>query len=133
MPSSKELQQRVLKQRGLIIDHQHRVVKKPSSIPDEKKTPSMRLLELQLKQPIEDILISGSLSQVATKTGLHPSTISKMKKRLNLNYSRYNLPDCQGCNHVSLDCMRGECKVLSLAGRSDLINFKFLQILEEGI
>lgn len=131
--SSRELKQRILNQRGLRIDGQKRIVQKVSTIPEEKKTPSMKLIELRLKQPIEDILVAGSLSQVAAKTGLSPSTISKMKKRLNLNYTEYNLPNCQGCNHLSIDCARGECKVLELAGKQHLIPHKFLKILENGI
>ena len=46
------------------------------------KTPSMRLLELQHQQPIEILLLSGSLRQVAEKLGIDHSTVSRWIKRL---------------------------------------------------
>lgn len=46
------------------------------------KTPYMRLLEMQHGQPIESILLSGSLRVVAAKLGISHSTVSKWIKAL---------------------------------------------------
>ena len=48
----------------------------------DNKTPTMRLLELEHGMPIEELLLAGSLRDVAAKLGISHSTASKWIKRL---------------------------------------------------
>ena len=63
---------------------QKRMVLLPTTPLDSLKTPTMRLIEAQLGKPVEDILTSGSLSQVARLLGKDPAQISRWRKRLGI-------------------------------------------------
>lgn len=115
-----QIRQQLLKEKGLTSfkPEPHRAKKlKPLPTPtvDPKlKTPMMRYLELVHDQPIESILVSGSLSVVAKKLdyAIDVSTISKWIKRLKLRYGADNLPQCTGCRRHGPACDGGVCYIL---------------------
>ncbi len=81
-----EFQQQVLRDRGLVKRKynkkgQSRIT---SAIPEDSKTAHMKLIELRLKRPIEELLMMGSLSEVAVMIGVDRATVSKWIKRFNL-------------------------------------------------
>jgi hypothetical protein len=52
--------------------------------PDGTKTLAMRLIEQQLGVDLREVLLTGSLSEVADLLGIDQSTVSKWIKRLGL-------------------------------------------------
>ena len=140
---TKKIQERILRERGLMITQESKgkrrhIVSTPSQVPDNHKTPLMKMAEVTLGQPIEVILMSGSLSQVAGRIGCDPSTVSKMIERLKLRWTPDNLPDCQTCAGATWDCLNyGWCNVLENTdikptrnwNKGDLVNMKMEQIL----
>lgn len=132
MPTSiKGLKERILKERGLKITkqahQQHKI--KPSQqfhIDARLKTPYMKYLELKYREPIESILMSGSLSQVAKRLGneVDVTTISKWIKRLKLKYTLTNLPDCAKCKEFGIACQAGICTILCELELWDLVEIK---------
>jgi len=51
---------------------------------DPNKTLAMRLIEARLDRLIEDLLMEGSLKEVADLLGIKESTVSKWRLRLGL-------------------------------------------------
>ena len=100
----------------------------------ESKTPLMRYLELVHGEPIEQMLLSGSLSVVAKKLDneVDVSTLSKWIKRLKLRYGRDNLPQCDGCAKYGLACEGGVCLLLIELELYDLLEVKKKEVLYEG-
>ncbi len=132
---TKKQMEKILRERGLMITQESKgkrrhIVSTPSQVPDNHKTPLMKMAEVTLGQPIEVILMSGSLSQVAGRIGCDPSTVSKMIKRLKLRWSADNLPDCSRCDRATLACIDGVCNILVDAGLVELVEVKAKQILE---
>ena len=77
------LQEQILKHRGL----------KPASYtgleentvpPDGIKTLTMRQIEARFGIPIEELLMEGSLNQVARRLGIDFTTVSRWRERLGL-------------------------------------------------
>lgn len=91
VPTTK-IRSQILKDRGIVsvqpgVRKHHKIKRlQASALPDFMKTPKMKYLELKYKQPIEKLLLSGSLNAVANKLGkeVDASTISKWIKRLGL-------------------------------------------------
>ncbi|MBU2177424.1 MAG: hypothetical protein KJ556_20220, partial [Gammaproteobacteria bacterium] len=92
------IQRKILEERGLekvksdpTKKKQHsRLLTISVSSRDHLKTPTMRLLEIKFGEPIEFMLLRGSLSAVARKLAMiDKSTASKWIKKLNL---RQQLP-----------------------------------------
>jgi len=115
-----KIRDQLLREKGLVRHkaeptkrHRLRAVPHPN-IPLANKTPMMQYLELRYGEPIETILVSGSLSVVAKRLGnlVAPSTISKWIKRLKLRYGADNLPDCDTCTTRQLACEGGVCHIL---------------------
>jgi len=96
------------------------------------KTPMMRYLELVHSEPIERMLLSGSLSVVAKKLDneVDVSTLSKWIKRLKLRYSKTNLPNCEGCSRRGLACDGGICYILIELELYDLLQLKREEMME---
>ena len=131
--------ERILKERGL---REHRPAPQKhkrlqpaikvtiSAIP---KTPLMRLLEHKYGKPIEDMLVSGSLSVVAKQLGneVDTSTLSKWIKKLKLRYSESNLPSCEGCKQYGLACQMGVCYTLINLELYELVLIKQKEVMNE--
>ena len=98
------------------------------------KTPLMRYLELVHGEPIEQMLLSGSLSVVAKKLDneVDVSTLSKWIKKLKLRYTRDNLPQCEGCAKYGPACEGGICYILIELELYDLLEVKKKEVLYEG-
>ena len=129
--------ERILKERGL-LEHQPAPKKHRRLIPTIErqvsgvsKTPLMRYLEEKYKQPIEKMLVSGSLSVVAKRLGneVDTSTLSRWIKRFKLRYSADNLPQCEGCRQYGLACQGGICYVLINLGLYELVPIKKEEVL----
>ncbi len=106
----------------------------PKPTIDQKlKTPMMRYLELVHGEPIERMLLSGSLSVVAKKLDneVDTSTLSKWIKKLRLRYSETNLPDCQGCARRGPACEGGICVIIIELGLYNLLMVKKAQMFGE--
>ncbi|KKN75179.1 hypothetical protein LCGC14_0383380 [marine sediment metagenome] len=101
------------------------------TIDSSLKTPLMRYLELIHGEPIEQILLSGSLSVVAKKLDneVDTSTLSRWIKRLKLRYSVDNLPNCNGCRKYGPACESGVCYLLIELERYDLLEAKKVEVL----
>ena len=132
--------EKILKERGL-LEHRPAPQKhkrlQPAirvSIPAISKTPLMRYLEQKYGKPIEDMLVSGSLSVVAKKLGgeVDTSTLSRWIKKLKLRYSADNLPQCEGCKQYGLACQEGVCYVLLNLELYELVPIKQKEVLNEG-
>jgi hypothetical protein len=115
------LRRRILSEHGLQISKEpghKKIVKKkyapPSRIPNSKKMPAMRWHEHMHGQPIEELLMDGSLREVGDKLGISFMTVMRWRRKLNLNYSVTNLPPCEGCTLRSIICQAtGTCHVLT--------------------
>ena len=115
-----QIRQQLLKEKGLASfkpEHDKhtklRHTPKPT-INVKSKTPMMRYLELVHGEPIERILLSGSLSVVAKKLDneVDTSTLSKWIRKLKLRYSESNLPNCDKCSRYGPACQGGICYIL---------------------
>ena len=133
-----QIRQQLMKEKGLTTfkpDPKHRAklraVPKPT-IDSRLKTPMMRYLELVHGEPIERLLLSGSLSAVAKKLDneVDTSTLSKWIKRLKLRYSEDNLPQCQGCVRYGPACQSGICYILIELERYELLPLKKKEMFE---
>ena len=129
---------RILKERGL-LEHRPAPSKHKRLQPAIKvtvsaihKTPLMRLLEHKYGKPIEDMLVSGSLSVVAKKLGneVDTSTLSRWIKKLKLRYSEDNLPSCDGCKQYGIACQGGICYVLMNLELYELVPIKQKEVME---
>lgn len=131
MPTQKEIRERVLKERGLHHTkqaHKHKKLEpvKHIYVPGYLKTTHMKYLETKYGEPIENILASGSLSEVAKRLNheVDRTTLSKWKARLGLRYSPDHLPDCKLCQAINISCQAGVCFILAEAGLWDLVEVK---------
>jgi len=135
MAHTKSIKDRILEERGL-IEHQttkhaaKRLARIPPSPLDSLKTPMMRYLELKHGKPIQDMVMAGSLSQVAKKLGVDSSTVSKWIKHLKLRFDDGNLPNCIGCEFERPACCLGICYILVQDKQWDLVELKRQQLVE---
>lgn len=141
-----DLRDRILQERGLVKvrkpkqkghtrDGFGKFVPKPKTVIQGKsKTPLMRYLEQKYHVALEDVLISGSLSQVAKQLGneVDVTTLSKWIKRFRLRYTKDNLPSCEDCRYWQLACEGGICRILMDMEEWDLMLEKRKQIMEGG-
>ena len=133
-----QIRQQLLKEKGLTsFKPEARTHAKLRSVPrptiDPKlKTPMMRYLELVHGEPIEHVLLSGSLSVVAKKLDneVDVSTLSKWIKRLKLRYSEENLPNCNGCTRYASACDSGICYILIELELYGLLQIKKKEMME---
>ena len=134
-----KLQQRILKERGLIKVSKHKPQRNTFAkfapapritVAGKSKTPLMRYLEQKYHVAMEEVLVSGSLSVVAKGFGneVDVSTISRWISRFKLRYSETNLPDCNGCRHWEIACEGGICHVLMELEEWDLVWIKRQEI-----
>ena len=134
------IKEKILIERGLIqkqpAPKKHRRFKagiKPQ-VSGKSKTPLMKYLEQKYREPIEDILVSGSLAVVAKKLDneVDTSTLGRWIKRFRLRYSEDNLPSCEDCKMRGAACEGGICYVLINLELWDLIPIKKQEVLNEG-
>lgn len=78
------LQDQILKQRGLETTKYIGLEDTTVSPPDGIKTLVMRQIEARFGRPIEELLMDGSLNQVASKLGIDFTTVSHWRERLEL-------------------------------------------------
>ncbi len=78
------IRRKVLKDRGLIRTGKGHLEPMPDEPVDPNKTLAMRLIEARLDRLIEDLLMEGSLKEVADLLGIKESTVSKWRLRLGL-------------------------------------------------
>jgi hypothetical protein len=78
------LRKRVLKTYGLKVKDGKVQEIKLEVDGDPRKTLSMRAVEQLLGVPLEEVLMSGTYTEISNKTGLKRSTISYWRKRLGL-------------------------------------------------
>lgn len=132
-----QIRQQLLKEKGLTSFKPEKKHSKLKPVPmptiDPKlKTPMMRYLELVHGEPIERMLLSGSLSVVAKRLDneVDTSTLSKWIKKLKLRYSETNLPSCEGCASRGPACDSGICYILIELELYDLSQIKRKEIME---
>ena len=138
MTKPKDIRTKVLKERGITSfqpeQGKHRRLKPvpQHTINNKSKTPLMRYFELVHGEPIEKILLSGSLSVVAKHLDneVDISTLSKWIKQLKLRYSEDNLPQCEGCKSYGPACDSGICYILIELELWDLMRLKKEEILK---
>lgn len=131
------IREKILKERGLLErrpaprKHTRLVAEIRTTVSGISKTPLMRYLEQKYKRPIEDILVSGSLSVVAKKLGneVDTSTLSRWVKRFKLRYNANNLPSCKDCKHHQPICGLGVCPILFDMELWDLVPLKKEEVL----
>lgn len=128
------IRKQILRERGLTVTKpgkrkHRRLAVVPATSLDELKTPTMRYLELKFCQPIEELLLLGSLGSTAEQLGINFTTVFKWRKRLNLNYSPTNLPQCKGCPRRNKRCKCGRCIILYEMKEYDLAKLKKSQVL----
>ena len=134
---TKPIRDRILKAHGLTVvqsaKHKHRrLMSQPATISNRNKTTAMLFIELRFGKPIEELLLSGSLSIVAKKLGISCSTASKWIKRLRLRYSETNLPNCKGCVEYHPVCDAGLCNILITKELWHLIDLKKQELLGQS-
>ena len=133
-----QIRRQLLKEKGLTSfkpeSTKHAKLKHtPAPTLDPKlKTPMMRYLELVYGEPIERMLLSGSLSVVAKKLDneVDTSTLSKWIKKLKLRYSETNLPQCEGCSRYGPACEGGVCYILIELELYGLLHLKRKEMFE---
>lgn len=128
------LHDHVLSEMGLTEykeQHKQKKLRPKPRVTKIKRTPLMKYVELVEGEPLETILLSGSLSKVSERIGVDPSTISKWIKKLNLRYTRDNLPQCEGCVRIGPACQTGICYVLIEMELYDLLETKRRTMLNE--
>lgn len=136
-PTPTDIRNQVLKERGITTftekGRKSRLKHVPQpAIPNHNKTPLMRYLELVHGEPIERMLLSGSLSVVAKRLDneVDTSTLSKWIKKLKLRYSESNLPDCNTCARSVPSCESGICDILMEQERYDLVLLKRKEMVD---
>lgn len=137
-PTQTAIRAKVLKDRGISSfqpehgKHRHLKPIPQPTIDPALKTPMMRYLELVHGEPIEVMLLSGSLSVVAKKLDneVHTSTLSKWIKRLHLRYTGDNLPCCDNCPKYGPACDSGICYILIELELYDLLEVKKKEVME---
>jgi len=102
-------------------------------IPKVRKTPMMLYLEEKYKEPVEKVLLSGSLNVVAKHFNgeVDRSTISRWIKRFKLRYDKDNLPQCEGCLRYGPACDSGICYILLELELWELVPIKKQEVLGE--
>ncbi len=138
-PTPDKIKAKVMKERGITAfkseptKHRRlRPVPQPTIDP-KAKTPMMRYLELVHGEPIESMLLSGSLSVVAEKLDneVDTSTLSKWIKKLRLRYTADNLPPCHNCPKYGPACDSGICYILIELELYDLLGVKKKEVMDE--
>lgn len=136
-PTPNDIRRQVMKERGITTfaekgKKRHLTKVSVNPIPSSLKTPLMRYWELVLSEPIERILLSGSLTQVSKRMDneVDTSTLSKWIKRLKLHYSEENLPSCSGCMVVAQSCEVGICPILMDQGLYELVMVKRREVVD---
>lgn len=135
--SSKEIREKVLRQRGLTIQrkakHSHaRIVSHIiGKNLDGIKTTKMLYLEQKYCLLVDQVLQNNSLSQASRKFGgeVDTTTLSKWKLRLGLTYNENNLPSCDGCKSLNERCGYSFCIILYERELYDLIPIKKGEII----
>lgn len=79
-----KIRRKLLKDHGLERTGQGHLEPVPDEPVDPNKTLAMRLIEARLGRLIEDLLMEGSLKEVADLLGIKESTVSKWRLRLGL-------------------------------------------------
>ena len=138
-PTPNDIRARVLKERGIVsfkpTKHKRRQLRPAPvrTIDPRLKTPLMRYLELVHGEPIEQMLLSGSLSVVAKKLDneVDTSTLSKWIKKLHLRYGEDNLPQCNGCKSYGPACDNGICYILIELELYSLLTIKRKEMMDE--
>mgnify|MGYP001568633809 FL=1 len=130
-----KLRKQLLREKGLtdvattIHHHIHPAIQ---PVDPKLKTPLMKYLELVYGEPIEDLLMSGSETEVARKLDnqVDVTTISKWIKKLRLRYGKDNLPKCDGCRRRTPTCDAGFCLILGDLGLYSLLDVKRKEMFE---
>ncbi len=78
------VRRRILKERGLVRTGQGHLAPETKEPDDPNKTLAMRLIEARLGEPIEELLMRGSIKQVGEELGIDETTVSKWRLRLGL-------------------------------------------------
>ena len=78
------LQEQILKHRGLKPASYTGLEETTVPPPDGIKTLAMRQIEARFGVPIEELLMEGSLNQVARRLGIDFTTVSRWRERLGL-------------------------------------------------
>jgi len=136
----KSIRDKILAERGLAQKqpapkkHKRFRAKIKPQVSGKSKTPLMKYLEQKYREPIENILVSGSLAVVAKKLDneVDTSTLSRWIKRFKLRYTEDNLPSCEDCRQKGVACQFGVCYVLINLELWDLIPIKKQEVLNEG-
>ena len=102
MANLAKIRSRLLSARGVEYKPKPRPKKAPKK--DKAKTWAMIALETQTGKPIQELLLSCSLSQFEKRYHVDHSTASKWIKRLSLRWHEGNLPSCTGCSRKDLTC-----------------------------
>ena len=135
-----DLRRKILKDRGLTVAPSGKgkkrihtkFVRLTKTEREHLKTPSMKLIELTQGKTVEELLLSDTESALAKKLGVSKSCISKWIKKLQL---RDFIPSCEPCNQADIQCLLGECKILSdqaeKNGRWDLVERKAKMMKQE--
>lgn len=124
-----DTKQKILHERGVRIvkpeQYKHKkLIRLPPTQLNHMKTPTMRLIEIEHKASIEELLLSGTVTQVAARLRTNKGTISKWKHRLQLVWSADNLPKCEGCTRATYICVLGVCRLLLDCGQEELCMLK---------
>ena len=138
-PTPPDIRRKVLKERGITSfqperGKQRRLKPVPQPTIDPKlKTPMMRYLELVHGEPIEKMLMAGSLSVVAKRLDntVDTSTLSKWIKRLKLRYTADNLPNCNRCASKGPACESGVCYILIELELYNLLQIKKKEMMND--
>lgn len=125
----KNIKQQILEGRGLKLEqpgkYKHKRLRKRSiTLLEPLKTPLMRLLEMEHKLPIEDLIAYGTVEAVANQLKVNKSTISKWRKKLKTKWAEDNLPKCEGCNKATYVCTQGTCVLLLKSNQPELMQLK---------
>lgn len=138
MSRATAIKRQILRQRGLTRVAQNPgaaiIYKKLRPVPtnlEHLKTPKMKMYELQFGKPIEELLLSNSIRQVAAMLQMHRGSVSKWRRRLNLDRT-YALPDCSQCKVARTTCVSGICHILVDKSDWDAVDLK-RQRLQERI
>lgn len=75
------IRQEILDRAGLAPEPYTRRMVRTSSAPDQfRKTDRMKLVEREVGVKLEDELFNGTLSKVASRLGVHRTTVSKWRR-----------------------------------------------------
>ena len=82
---TKSIKQRILDSRGVVLEKHTRTPLTHDDAPSLlHKTYTMKWLEIKHTKPIEELITSGTLSEVSKRLGVDRTTISKWRTQLAL-------------------------------------------------